>query len=138
MATINQYLFVYGTLLMSGNEFADYLQAHCKLIGQGKFKGRLYNAGEYPGAIADASTDQYVYGRIYLIDNPQKVLDVIDRYEGIGANEPHPHEYTRELIKVIKDDEVITCWAYLYNWPVNRLIQIAGGNYVQYINTKTK
>ena len=138
MATINQYLFVYGTLLMSGNEFADYLQEHCILLGQGKFKGRLYNAGEYPGAIVDTSTDQYVYGGIYLIDNPQKILEVIDRYEGIGANEPQPHEYTRKLIKVEKDAEVVTCWAYLYNWPVNRLVQIAGGNYVQYINTKTK
>lgn len=33
------YLFVYGTLLNQQNEFGNYLQKKCELVGEGKLKG---------------------------------------------------------------------------------------------------
>jgi len=118
---------------MSGNEFANYLQQHCTPLGQGKFKGRLYDVGKYPGAVADANTPQYIHGAIYLMDEPGSILRTIDDYEGISPTEPQPHEYVRALIEVEAAHGVVTCWVYLYNWPVNKLAQIVSGDYLQHL-----
>jgi gamma-glutamylcyclotransferase (GGCT)/AIG2-like uncharacterized protein YtfP len=136
MTTINRYLFVYGTLLANGNRYAAYLQLHCKLIGEGKFKGRLYDIGEYPGAVNDIENDQFVYGSIYLMDDAIKVLSVIDEYEGIGANDPEPHEYARRLTNIETENGIVTCWVYIYKWPVEGKFQIMNGNYLQYLKQK--
>ncbi|WP_184541808.1 gamma-glutamylcyclotransferase family protein [Mucilaginibacter sp. FT3.2] len=138
MITTNPYLFVYGTLLTAGNPYANYLQKHCKLVGAGKFKGSLYNIGEYPGAIGDITGKQYVYGCIYLMDDAERVLTLIDGYEGIGVNEPQPHEYLRRLVGIETDSGVFTCWVYLYNWPVRKESKIAGGSYLEYINKRNQ
>jgi len=136
MITINRYLFVYGTLLAKSNPYAAYLQQCCKLIGEGKFRGRLYDIGQYPGAIDDIADDQFVYGSIYLMDDAVKILSAIDEYEGIGPNEPEPHEYNRALTDIETENGVAACWVYLYNWPVGGKFQIAGGNYSQYLKAK--
>jgi len=132
MITINRYLFVYGTLLAQGNPYAAYLQQHCKLIGEGKFRGRLYDIGEYPGAINDTDSDLFVYGSIYLMDDAVKTLSVIDEYEGIASNEPEPHEYTRTLIDIDTENGIVISWTYLYSWPVEGKVQITNGNYTDY------
>jgi hypothetical protein len=42
--------------------------------------------GEYPGGYYnEPQTDRFVYGSIYLMDDAESVLPVIDEYEGIGA-----------------------------------------------------
>ena len=128
----NQYLFVYGTLLVEGNPYAAYLSQHCKFIKTGRFKGRLYDVGEYPAALADQSARLFVHGSIYLMDEPDKTLTHIDQYEGIAPNEPAPHEYVRVLLPVETDTDAVTCWVYLYNWPVGGLPKIISGNYRQH------
>ncbi|WP_158642995.1 gamma-glutamylcyclotransferase family protein [Mucilaginibacter ginsenosidivorax] len=136
MITINQYLFVYGTLLEQGNTYAQYLQQHCTLIGGGKFGGILYDVGHYPGATIDAITGRYVYGSIYLMDDAEKILPVIDEYEGIGAQEAKPHEYTRQLIEIDTEQGPVVCWVYIYNWPTDNLPEVPGGDYIRYIGPK--
>jgi gamma-glutamylcyclotransferase (GGCT)/AIG2-like uncharacterized protein YtfP len=125
-----QYLFVYGTLLVTDNPYAAYLKQNCRFLKKGRFKGRLYDAGEYPGALADRSSRLFVHGSIYLMTEPDKILAFTDEYEGIGPNEAIPHEYTRVLLPVETDDESITCWTYLYNWPVKDLPKIITGDYL--------
>ncbi|HEY9196339.1 MAG TPA: gamma-glutamylcyclotransferase family protein, partial [Mucilaginibacter sp.] len=95
MIATHPYIFVYGTLLLSGNEFADYLGRHCTLVTHGKFKGRLYNVGEYPAAVFDKNEKGYVLGNVYIMDDATSVLQVIDEYEGIARYEPGPYEYIR-------------------------------------------
>lgn len=136
MITINQYLFVYGTLLEQGNTYAQYLQLHCTLIGGGKFGGKLYDIGKYPGATIDTTAGRYVYGNIYLMDDAEKILSVIDEYEGIGAREPKPHEYTRELIEIDAEQGPVVCWVYIYNWSTDNLPEVQGGDYMYYIGLK--
>lgn len=134
METKNAYLFVYGTLLQAGNEYARYLTSHCKLMGPAKFKGTLYDIGQYPGAIANAFVDTYVHGSIFLMDDATSVLQVLDDYEGIGPNGPHPHEYIRQLFDVETDAGQLNCWVYFYALPVNQYKQIVSGNYNQYFS----
>ncbi|WP_114940341.1 gamma-glutamylcyclotransferase family protein [Mucilaginibacter endophyticus] len=138
MEITNRFLFVYGTLLQPGNEFADYLNKHCKFINKGKVNGRLYDIGEYPGAVIDNAEALFIHGAIFIMDEPQTILEVIDDYEGIGEAYDHPQEYTRELVKIQTVNGAENCWMYIYNLPVSTHRQIIGGDYMLYLNNAVK
>lgn len=133
MEVINQFLFVYGTLLQPGNEFADYLNKHCKFISNGKVKGRLYDIGEYPGAVIDKAYEYFIYGAIFMMDDPETILKVVDDYEGIGELYSHPQEYIREQVSIQTNGDDIICWMYIYNLPVDTYLPIINGDYMQYL-----
>lgn len=128
----SNYLFVYGTLLNEQNEFAIYLKQNCKFYAHGKFKGKLYDLGEYPGAILDESGVNYIYGDILELKNTIDVLKNIDKYEGFGEDEEQPNLFVREMIGVETDNGLINCWVYLYNLPVDGFRLIESGNYSEY------
>jgi len=132
MEQTSNYLFVYGTLLDADNEFAIYLNNNCSFYAKGKFKGRLYDIDEYPGAIADRNSTTYVYGSIFLIHNPIPVLKQLDVYEGFGDDQQQPNLFIRELMAIETVDSYIDCWVYLYNLPVEELVLIESGDYLKY------
>lgn len=138
MEATNQFLFVYGTLLQPGNQFADYLTQHCRFVNDGKVKGRLYDIGEYPGAVIDDNEERSIYGCIFIMDEPELILKVIDDYEGIGELYEYPQEYVRQQVDVFTDDGDIKCWIYVYNLSVNDFLHIIGGDYMQYLNNAVK
>jgi gamma-glutamylcyclotransferase (GGCT)/AIG2-like uncharacterized protein YtfP len=126
----NRYLLVYGTLLQPGNTFAAYLKKHCSFYGEGRFKGLLYDMGQYPGAIFLPAGDNFVYGHIFLMDNAGAVLKVLDDYEGFGTEQPQPNEFIRDIIEIETGAELVKCWVYLYNLPVENFPQIKMGKYI--------
>ena len=119
-------------MLEKNNEFATYLNKNCSFYSYGKFKGRLYDIGEYPGAIADNNYTGYIYGTIVSIHNPARVLQQLDDYEGFGDDQQQPNLYVRELMAVETDKDLIKCWVYLYNLSVNGLKLIESGDYLKY------
>jgi gamma-glutamylcyclotransferase (GGCT)/AIG2-like uncharacterized protein YtfP len=125
---MNNLLFVYGTLLNMENEYALYLKNNSKLYSAGKLKGRLYNIGEYPGAVLSPDGEN-VYGNILAINHPEKVLPVIDDYEGFGAGQPQPNEFIRIANSIETESGPVTCWVYLYNLPITGLVWIEEGRY---------
>jgi len=130
----NNYLFVYGTLLDESNEFAIYLKQNCSYYSKGKFRGRLYNLGEYPGAIADENYPGYVYGRIFELKDTAEALKYLDDYEGFGKDQQQPNLFIREMVEVETDNGLINCWVYLYNLPVEGFRVIESGDYWVYRN----
>jgi gamma-glutamylcyclotransferase (GGCT)/AIG2-like uncharacterized protein YtfP len=130
MAQITPYLFVYGTLLNTQNQYGAYLQQHCTFLQNGKFKGKLYDMGEYPGAIFSDEGDQYVHGSVYQMDNPKNLLSFIDDYEGFGAGQDQPNLFIRDLKDIETTASTIACWVYVYNLPVKHLVQIKSGKYL--------
>ena len=125
-------LFIYGSLLQTDNEFGRYLKQHAKLYKWGKFKGKLYDVGEYPGAITYHNSDYFVYGSIVQIENPIETLKHIDDYEGFGDDQLQPNLFIRELLDIETDNEIVKCWVYLYNHPLTNLPQIISGDYLAY------
>ncbi|MDO3625277.1 gamma-glutamylcyclotransferase [Mucilaginibacter sp. BT774] len=123
-------LFVYGTLLNHNNEFAVYLKEHSHFYANGKVRGKLYDIGEYPGAILDKS-DEYIYGVILQIDDPEVVFSEIDNYEGYGDEQPEPNEFIRVSADVETASEIVPCYTYVYNLPIDSLEKIEGGRYVK-------
>lgn len=131
------YLFVYGTLLSAGNQFAEYLKDNCTLNSHGRFKGRLYDIGEYPGAIADENYHNYVYGSIFSITNITEALEYLDDYEGYGDEQDQPNLFIRQMMGIETINGIINCWVYLYNLPVKGFKLIESGNYLSYKNKKS-
>lgn len=126
----NALLFIYGTLLNHNNEFAVYLKEHSHFFANGKVRGKLYDIGEYPGAILD-NGDEYIYGVILQIEDPEVVFLEIDDYEGYGDEQPEPNEFIRVSVDVETAREIVTCYLYVYNLPVDGLQKIEGGRYVK-------
>ncbi len=132
------HLFVYGTLGAAfSNAPAMYLRQHSRYIGEGVINGQLYDVGSYPGALYLPNAHTQIYGSVYALfsDSLANLLRVLDEYEGVqaGPSENEPDEYIRRIIPVACAGQPISCWVYLYNWPVDSLRQIDSGDYVQYI-----
>ncbi len=128
----NDRLFVYGSLLNNDNEFSKYLIHNADMVGPAFFAGRLYYCGEYPGAVL--SDNAYpVKGSVYRLRNPNMAFTILDDYEGFGPNQEQPNLFIRESVSVNLENEVIECWAYLYNLPVDNLTEITTGDYISYL-----
>jgi gamma-glutamylcyclotransferase (GGCT)/AIG2-like uncharacterized protein YtfP len=127
---MNNLLFVYGTLLNENNEYAAYLKNHSRLFSNGKIKGKLYDIGEYPGAILLPKGEDYIYGSILELDHPEYIFPVIDDYEGYGNDQPLPNEFIRITVSVEAPSATINCWVYVYNLPIEGLKPIKNGRYL--------
>lgn len=125
-------LFIYGSLLETDNEFGRYLKQHTTIYKPGKFKGKLYDAGDYPGAVHLPDGGYKVHGIIIQLVNVEETLKVIDDYEGFGDDQLQPNLFLRKLLTVQTADENVKCWVYLYNHPTTHLKQILSGDYLGY------
>jgi len=122
-------MFVYGTLLTAGNEFSDLLKAGSRYCGEGKIRGRLYDIGEYPGAVDDQSSSDYIYGSIYELADPEKTIPVLDDYEGFDPADPRTSEFIRNAVFIESGGIKVLCWVYLYNFSTEKYPRIEGGKY---------
>lgn len=132
-------LFVYGTLLTTANHpIGEVLRAHALFVGKGSFQGRLFwikdpddPRNHYPGALPSGNPADRVFGEVYQLMHPEKVLPVLDRYEACSPDWPEPYEFLRRNVAVTleKDDSVIRCWTYLYTWDVSRARLIPSGRF---------
>lgn len=77
------FLFVYGTLRrLTDRPMHRVLVDQARFIGVGRFRGKLYNLGRFPGAIPSALKSDRVVGAIYRIKDPRKTFQLLDEYEG--------------------------------------------------------
>ena len=123
------YLFVYGTLLDKQNEFGAYLSENCSFYADGKIPGKLYDLGEYPGVVLTNEENKFVYGKIYHLNDAEKVLELLDDYEGFGPQQEQPNLFVRELTDIEISTGNLQCWAYLYNLSVEGFKLIDSGIY---------
>ncbi|MBE0653303.1 MAG: gamma-glutamylcyclotransferase [Bacteroidales bacterium] len=112
-----EYLFVYGTLLNEGsNKIADFLHKNSNFQGNGYFHGKVFNLGEYPGAILSENPDDRVYGKVFRLNDPAGIFSILDDYEGAAEISLPHNEFIRQRIAVwMESGEVKECWVYLYN-----------------------
>jgi gamma-glutamylcyclotransferase (GGCT)/AIG2-like uncharacterized protein YtfP len=127
-----EYLFVYGTLRRDiKNQMGQVLSQYAEYCGEGFFQGRLYDIGEYPGAIPSSRSTDMIRGEVYLLRDVAKVFKILDEYEGCGPNASSPTEFRRETVMVsMEGGSNISSWVYLYNHPIKGLKRISSGNYL--------
>ena len=124
------YLFVYGTLQPGfTNAFAQFLHQNSQYVGPGTMRGRLYNIGQYPGAVHDPNSPVGVHGAIFNITDTPGLLTRLDAYEGVKNPPDATDEYVRVIVPVSFGVGEFRCWIYLYNRPVLDSQRIRIGHY---------
>ena len=127
-------LFVYGSL-MSGvaTPIATYLKSNSKFLGEAVLEGKLYDLGKYPGIVPKEDGGHWVKGHIFELSDPEKMLPVLDRYEGTTDEFEQPTEYIRVEARVRWNLQETNCWVYQYNPPTDHLQLIESGDYLAYL-----
>lgn len=129
----NDLLFVYGTLLLADNEFANYLTRNSTFYCSGKIQGKLYDVGHYPALVKNTENNYDIKGTVYRLHKADEVLKYLDPYEGYGEGEEQPYLFMREALAIKTDDGDLICWVYLYNRSVAGLREIVTGDYIGYL-----
>jgi gamma-glutamylcyclotransferase (GGCT)/AIG2-like uncharacterized protein YtfP len=63
--------------------------------------------------------------------DPDRLLAVLDDYEGIGPEHEQPTLYLRETLPVtLGDGSIVQAWTYIYNHPVSETRRIASGRFL--------
>ncbi len=135
----NAYLFVYGSL-RSGlkNPAYEYLAKYFTYAGEGLVKGKFYDNGSYPVAVASNNEDMIV-GELYKINNEDEFIwafEQLDDYEGVHVEQGQTPLYKRNLVEVYQDDVVLPAYIYWYNGSVEALAPIKTGDLIDYIQQK--
>lgn len=137
-------LFAYGTLMLTtGIPHVDAaLRDAGPSLGGGWIHGRLFDLGEYPGAVADpgAADAPRIRGRLLHLKDPTAFYAVIDRYEGFEAGDPAASEFVRAQTRAYLPgmDRGILCQVYWYNLPIHGRPEIASGDYLAYWQSRGK
>lgn len=130
---MKDYLFVYGTLSPNHapREVAGAVR-RLRSIGAATVKGRLYNFGEYPGAILDSSARRKISGQVFALPDDQSVLKSLDDYEDYQPHDPQASLFVRKRATARLDDgRELRCWMYVYNRDPGDAPIISGGDYTK-------
>ncbi len=118
-----QLLFVYGTLMDgSGLREARLLKENSRSLGKAVLeRARLFDLGEYPGAVRAASPSDRVFGQLVELDDASalEVLSRLDEYEEYDPKSRERSLFIRRKAKVRRDGELLDAWVYWYNKPIH-------------------
>ena len=131
---MKEYLFSYGTLLpeYAPGEISSTVRG-LECVGSAFVLGRLYDLGEYPGAILDPTSQMKVVGKVFALPEDQNVLKSLDSYEGFKPEDLKHSLFVREQTTVTLDGGgKLSCWIYVYNQDLNDALLVASGDYKKY------
>jgi gamma-glutamylcyclotransferase (GGCT)/AIG2-like uncharacterized protein YtfP len=133
---VAELVFFYGTLMTPFNRTARLqIDEHLKFRGHGTIVAALFDLGIYPAAVP--ASDSHVWGEVYEMAYPASVLRALDELEGYRPSEPEASLYTRRRAPVTLDDQsTVMAWTYFYNAPLGRAVQIASGDYLEYLRIR--
>ena len=134
---MTNYFFFYGTL-MSGfvpQEMQGVVRQFAT-VGPGFVAGRLYDLGDYPGAVLDEAGDSTISGQVFKMpdDEPRQrqLLNKLDTYEGYTLEDEAQCLFVRRRARVtLLNDESLECWIYVYNGDTRGAALIPSGNYAK-------
>jgi len=132
------YLFVYGTLRKGYDlKLKDRVRDQLQYVGQAKVGATLYDLGRYPGAVRSKKGSEVV-GEVFLINDPERVLRVLDKYEGIEAGRPDAAEFIRKRSRVrLRSGQLVTAWVYWYNFDPKEKAPLRYKDYLNYLKYKS-
>jgi gamma-glutamylcyclotransferase (GGCT)/AIG2-like uncharacterized protein YtfP len=128
---ITEYLFLYGTLLAdeAPDEVVGALRS-LRRIGPAHVRGRLYDLGEYPGAILAPSSKTLIRGEIFELPATPAILKTLDDYEEFDAANKEDSLFIRTKAKAkLQDGSQVDCWIYVYNDDPGTAPLLADGTY---------
>ena len=88
-----------------------------------RVRGRLYGFGRYPGMRLEAGRGEWVVGEIYQLRDVERVLTILDRYEGV--------RFARIITTSVDESgRRQRCWVYQYVGPVEERQRILSGDWL--------
>lgn len=129
-------VFFYGTL-MAGFDRRRRLgiDSNLTFIGRGRIEGALFDLGIYPAAVP--ASDGKIWGEVYAMRDPERVLAALDEIEGYRPADPDRSLYTRAEVPVtIEGGRTERAWVYFYNAPLGRAERIVSGDYLQHVKVR--
>jgi gamma-glutamylcyclotransferase (GGCT)/AIG2-like uncharacterized protein YtfP len=113
---MSEYVFVYGSLKPGfGGQESARMVSLMRHVGRAKVSGRLYDFGEYSGAIPDSTQVKLVVGELLELPD-EAVLNKLDRYEEYDPNDSHASLFVRRRVQAtLENGEIVNAWIYIYN-----------------------
>jgi len=130
---MSQHLFIYGTLLPgeAPEEIASIVK-RLRRLGSARVRGRLYDFGEFPGAVLDPSSRAMVYGELVALPSDEGLLEALDRYEEFDSSDPKRSLFIRKKAKIwMANGSSREGWIYVYNRHPGRAKLVRGGDYLR-------
>jgi len=130
---MSQHLFLYGTLLPgeAAEEVASIVKRFRRL-GSAHVRGRLYDFGEFPGAVLDHSSRTMIHGQLVLLPSDGRILEALDRYEEFDPLDPRKSLLVRKKAKVwMANGSSREGWIYVYNRHPGKAKLVHGGDYLR-------
>ncbi len=128
---MTDHIFVYGTL-SPGNappEIADTVN-RLRPVGSASVRGRLYDLGEYPGAVLSEKSRTLIRGEVFELPGDLNTLTALDDYEGFEPHKPGSSLFLRRARAVTMDDgKRVRCWVYIYNGTTKGALPLRSGRY---------
>ena len=128
---MTHHLFVYGTLSPrhAPPEIAATVR-RLRPVGAASVRGRLYDLGEYPGAVLSKNSRSLIRGEVFELPGDQSTLTSLDNYEGFEPAKPNSSLFVRRTWPVTLDDGTrLRCWVYVYNGNMKRAQPVRSGRY---------
>jgi gamma-glutamylcyclotransferase (GGCT)/AIG2-like uncharacterized protein YtfP len=130
---MTEQVFFYGTLRTGFNRTTRAgIDTFLRFAGRASIAGKLFDLGIYPAAVP--ASDARVWGEVFEMADPTKVLAALDRIEGYRPAEPDRSLYTRVRVPATLDDgRTEDVWVYFYNAPLGRAPRITSGDYLEHL-----
>lgn len=123
-------LFVYGTLRRGFALHHALQRSGAKLEGKGRIHARLFDLGDYPGAVSPTKSTDFVEGELYHLPSPSKQLSILDGIEEFDPKHPRTSLFRRRLVGVrLPNGRKTKAWAYFLNRRPRHARLIPHGNY---------
>ena len=130
---MSQNLFLYGTLLPSEapQEIASIVKRFRRL-GSAQVRGKLYDFGEFPGAVLDPSSRTIIHGELVALPADERILQALDRYEEFDPLDPKRSLFVRKKAMVrMANGSSREGWIYVYNRHPGKGKLVRGGDYIR-------
>jgi gamma-glutamylcyclotransferase (GGCT)/AIG2-like uncharacterized protein YtfP len=128
---MSEYLFLYGTLLTDEPpaEVVATLRS-LRRIGPAQVRGRLYDLGEYPGAILRPSAKTVIQGQVFELPATRTIWKALDRYEEFDPANKEGSLFVRTKTRArLTNGHQVDCWVYVYNDDPGTAPLVVDGNY---------
>ena len=98
-------------------------------IGTASVRGRLYDFGDYPGAVVDPSSHTSVHGELVELPDDESIL-ALDGYEEFDPANPQRSLFIRTEVRIhLTHGRDVDAWMYVYNKDPGDAPLITGGIY---------
>lgn len=100
-------------------------------MGRGRMNGKLYDLGDFPGAICAApDSGEYVKGELYEVRDAEFATKILDEFEEFFPRHPRKSLFVRTIAPVtLEDGRREDAWVYVYNQPVDETKLVPSGDY---------